>query len=61
MIRKVNFNFYLSLVMGGINIILDIYMIKNYGITGAAVATLTVIILNSAISTIYLLNWTRSK
>ena len=56
-IKKVQFNLYLSMVTGVLNIILGIIFIRVYGSTGVALATLGVFIFTSVCSTAYLLKW----
>lgn len=56
-IKKVQFNLYLSIVTGALNIILGILFIRVYGSTGVALATLGVFIFTSVCSIAYLLKW----
>ncbi|MDD3050024.1 MAG: oligosaccharide flippase family protein [Candidatus Cloacimonetes bacterium] len=49
-------NFYISMISGSFNIILDIWLIKKYGSMGAAIATVSIFILSGAISNGYLLS-----
>lgn len=53
-IKKINVNFYNSIISGVANIILSIVLIKAYGVNGAAIATLIVYVLASVISNGYL-------
>ncbi|HBU12431.1 MAG TPA: hypothetical protein DEB31_06805 [Clostridiales bacterium] len=54
MLRKVNINLVIAAVSGIANILLDIWLIQWYGSKGAAVATLSVVLISSVISTVYL-------
>ncbi len=60
-IMKVKINLYNSIISGIINILLDIILIKYIGSIGAALATVTVIIISSLISNIYLYRYLRIK
>lgn len=53
-LRKVKNNFYLAIVSGVLNILLDIVFIQIWGAIGAAIATLLVNIFTGVCSTIYL-------
>lgn len=53
-LKKVKVRFYNSIISGGANIVLDIILIKNYGSVGAAVATVSVFVISSFVSNIYL-------
>jgi O-antigen/teichoic acid export membrane protein len=53
-LRKVKINFYNSIVSGSANVVLDIILIKMYGSTGAAVATVLIFLISSIISNVYL-------
>ncbi len=53
-LRKVKVNFYNSIVSGSANVVLDIILIKRYGSVGAAIATVSIFIISSIISNIYL-------
>lgn len=53
-LRKVKVNFYISVISGISNIILDIVLIKYYGSVGAALATVFIFIISSVIGNIYL-------
>lgn len=61
MIKKVKFNFYLSIFTGVLNIVLDIILIKIYGSEGAAITTVIVFLFTSIISTVYLFRWFNKK
>lgn len=52
--NKINVNLAISVISGVLNILLDIWFIKNYGIAGAAIATLIVFILSSVLNNVYL-------
>lgn len=54
---KMKFNLVVSLIVGVLNIILDIVLIYYYGSIGAAVATLIISILASALSVPYLMRY----
>lgn len=53
--RKLKFNLFEAIISGVINIFLDFYLIKLYGGIGAAIATCTVVLVSSFISTSYLI------
>ncbi|OCL25569.1 polysaccharide biosynthesis protein [Orenia metallireducens] len=55
MLKKVKFGLYMSIIVGLLNIILDIILVKLMGSTGAALATVTIFLFSSIISTSYLL------
>ncbi|NFN94091.1 polysaccharide biosynthesis protein [Clostridium botulinum] len=55
MMRKVRINLYISIVSGIANIILDIVLIKNLGSIGAAISTLSVVIVSSMIAVSYII------
>lgn len=57
MLRKVNVNFYISIISSVANIVLDIVLIKKYGAIGAALATLLVVLISSGIAFPYLLHY----
>lgn len=46
-LRKVRLNFYINLIAGASNIVLDIVMIKWMGATGAALATMVVVLITT--------------
>lgn len=52
--RKLKFNLLVAIISGVVNVILDYFLILSYGMIGAAVATLSVVILTSIMSTLYL-------
>lgn len=52
--RKLKFNLFVAIISGAVNVILDYILILSYGMIGAAVATLSVVILTSIMSTLYL-------
>lgn len=54
MLKQIKFGLYLSLITGIFNIILDIFLIKYYGIVGAAFSTLIVFTFTSILGTLYL-------
>ena len=58
---KVKFNLIVSIVAAISNLILDYFFIKNYGIMGAAVATMLVTIIASTLSFPYLMKQLSSK
>ncbi len=60
-IKKIKVNFYNAIFSGVINIILDIVLILKYGANGAAIATVSVFIISSLISNIYLNKYLRNK
>ena len=51
--RKVEFNLLVAILSGIINIVGNIILIPVYGSMGAAIVTLSVVIVSSLISTIY--------
>lgn len=57
--RKLKFNFILAVLSSSINIVADYYFIQWWGSTGAALATLLVVIVSSVLSTGYFLHITR--
>lgn len=61
MLRKLKFNFWNSVASGCVNIITDIILIKSFGMNGAAIATLLVIIFSSTLSQIYLVSLINRK
>ena len=58
---KVKFNLIVSIVAAISNFILDYFFIKNYGIMGAATATLLVTVIASMLSFPYLMKQLSSK
>ena len=52
--RKLKFNFVVSIVITVLNAAADYFFIQWWGTTGAAVATLSVVLLASILSTVYL-------
>lgn len=61
MIRKVKVNLWISIISGISNIILDIILIKLWGGIGAAIATLSVVIISSIIAVAYLFIYLNNK
>ena len=59
--HKVKINLMITIVSNIVNCILDILLIKRYGSIGAAVATLTVSIVASAIAFGYMRYWMRDE
>lgn len=55
MLRKVDVNFYISIISSISNIILDVILIGAYGANGAAIATLTVVLISGGLSFGYLI------
>lgn len=53
-IGQIKFNLYMTIVCGILNIILDIFFIKNYGSIGAAIATLIIFMISSIIGNYYI-------
>lgn len=53
--RKLKFNFFESSICGIVNILGDYFLIKLWGGTGAAIATLIVVFISSFLSTLYLI------
>ncbi len=53
-LKKIKVNFYGTLLSGVLNIVLDILFIRDFGSTGAAVATVIIFIFSSMISNIAL-------
>jgi O-antigen/teichoic acid export membrane protein len=49
-IRMIKINLINSIISGSLNVILDIFLIKNYGAIGAAYATVSIFIISSLIS-----------
>ena len=45
--RKVKLNFYINIIAGLSNIVLDVIMISHYGANGAAIATLSVVVITT--------------
>ena len=60
-IRKVKVNLVNAIVTSGFNVILSIFLITRFGTVGAALSTLTVGIISSLISNLYLLNYLKIK
>ena len=56
MLRDVKFGFYLAIVTGIFNIVLDVILIKNFGSNGAAFATVSVYIFTSIVGVWYLMH-----
>lgn len=54
---RVKANFYNSVISGIMNIVLDIYLIKLYGMNGAAIATVAIFIISSILSTLFIKNY----
>lgn len=52
--RKIKFNFWVGLISGCVNIIADVFFIQWWGSMGAALATVLVVLISGAMSTIYL-------
>ena len=52
--RKLKFNFCNSLISGALNVFLDIWFVKKWGMEGAAIATLSIIVFSSIISMTYI-------
>ena len=57
--EKIKVNFYLSIISGVTNIVLDILFILWWGATGAAISTVCIFILDGSISTLFLYNYLR--
>lgn len=53
-IRKIKINLINAIISGSVNIILDILLIKHYGAIGAAYATVSIFIISSLISNVFL-------
>ncbi len=53
--RKLKFNFFESVICGGVNVLADYLLIKLWGGIGAAIATLIVVIISSLLSTSFLI------
>jgi len=58
-VKKIKVNFYTTLISGTLNIILDIFFIKQFGSVGAAIATVLVFIISSVIGNVYLYKYLR--
>lgn len=54
--RKLRFNLLVAVVSGIVNVILDWVLIQRYGAVGAAMATISIVILSSIMSTSYLVH-----
>lgn len=54
MLRRLKFNLFESVVSGALNVVADYYLIREYGIEGAAYATILVTIISSFMSLSYL-------
>lgn len=54
--RKLRFNLLVAVVSGIVNVILDWVLIQRYGAVGAAIATISIVILSSVMSTSYLVH-----
>lgn len=54
MLKKLKFNFYLSIITGILNIVLGIILIYKFGAIGAAFSTILVFIFTSLLGSIYL-------
>lgn len=52
--RKLKYNLLVAIITCSLNILLDYFFIKWWGATGAAVATLSVVLVASILSTVYL-------
>ncbi len=61
MLRKVKMNLAISIIAGGANIILDIWLIQVMGSVGAAITTLAVVAISSMIGTIYLTKYLKKQ
>ena len=57
MLRKVKVNLIISIIVGIINIVLDIFLIKHYGAAGASIATVISFIIASFCTTLFLFKW----
>lgn len=55
-IGAIKFNFYTTIICGILNIILDLYLIKNYGAVGAAIATLLIFIFSGIMGNLFIYN-----
>lgn len=60
-VKKVNINLLKTVIFSCLNVILDIILIRFYGSTGAAIATLIVSIGSSAFSYIYYHYWIKKR
>lgn len=60
-LNKIKINFYIAIISGLSNIVLDIFFIKKYGNNGAAIATLLVMIISSFLSNYYLFRYFKTK
>jgi O-antigen/teichoic acid export membrane protein len=56
-LHKVNYNMIVSIVSGITNIVLDYFLIKHYGIIGAAWATSAIYVISGILSNAYLLRY----
>lgn len=54
-LRKLRFNLYNGIICGILNIILDFLLIQLLGPMGAAIATVSVVVVSSVLSTLYLM------
>lgn len=59
--RKLRYNTFVAVLSGALNIIIDYFMIKIWGINGAAVATLSVVVLTSFLNVLYLVHVLRKN
>ena len=59
--RKLRFNTAVAVISGIINIVADLLFIKWWGAVGAALATISVVVVTSVMNTVYLLKVLYSK
>lgn len=60
-IGKIKVNLFNSIISGLLNILLSLFLIKYYGVVGAAIATVLVFVLSSTIGVGYLLHYLRNN
>lgn len=53
--RKLKFNLIIAAVSGGLNTVLNVFFIREYGSVGAAIATIITVIITSILNTWYLI------
>ena len=60
-LKKVNINLINAIIAGILNIFLDVFLIYKFGSIGAAFSTLSIFIISSLISNIYLIKYVKNK
>lgn len=59
--RKLKFNLFVAIISGIVNVIADFLFIRWWGPMGAALATVTVVLLTSILNTVYLIHTFKKK